>query len=38
MSGWSVLVYLSAAVVYFAVAATIWGWIRHVRRKDRAKQ
>ena len=25
---WSLLVYVSAAVVYFAVAATLWGWIR----------
>ena len=33
MTGLSVLVYLSAGVVYFAVAATIWGWIRHRRAK-----
>ncbi len=34
MSAWSLLVYVSAAVVYFAVAATIWGFIREVRAKD----
>ncbi len=34
MTGWSLLVYVSAAIVYFAVAATLWGWIREVRAKD----
>lgn len=34
MSGWSFLVYLSAGVVYVAVAATLWGWIRHTRARD----
>ena len=34
MSTWSLLVYVSAAIVYFAVAATLWGWIREVRAKD----
>ncbi len=34
---WSLLVYLSAGVVYLAVAATLWGlwgWIRHTRSND----
>ena len=31
MSAWSMLVYVSATVVYLAVAATIWGFIREVR-------
>jgi len=34
MSAWSLLVYISAAVVYFAVAATVWGFIREARAKD----
>ena len=34
MTAWSLLVYVSTAVVYFAVAATLWGWIREVRAKD----
>ena len=34
MTGWSLLVYVSAAIVYCAVAATLWGWIREVRAKD----
>lgn len=34
MTGWSVLVYVSAGVVYLAVAATLWSWIRHARSKD----
>lgn len=34
MSAWSLLVYVSAGVVYLAVAATIWSWIRHTRAKD----
>jgi len=34
VSAWSLLVYISAAIVYFAVAATLWGWIREVRAKD----
>jgi hypothetical protein len=32
--GWSALFYVSAAVVYFAVGATIWGWVRNSVRKD----
>jgi len=35
MIGWSVLVYFSVGIVYLAVAATIWGWIRYGHRKDR---
>ncbi len=34
MTAWSLVVYVSAAIVYFAVAATIWGWIREVQAKD----
>lgn len=34
MTVWSVLVYFSAAVVYLAVAATLWGWVREARAKD----
>lgn len=34
MTGWSLLVYLSAAVVYLAAAGTVWGWIRYARAKD----
>ena len=34
MTGWSVLVYVSAAIVYLAVAATMWGWIREAQAKD----
>lgn len=34
MSGWSLLVYVSATVVYFAVVATIAAWIRHSRARD----
>lgn len=37
MTGWSVLVYLSAGVVYFAVVATLWGlWVslRHTKARD----
>ena len=34
MSAWSLLVYVSAAIVYFAVAATLWGWIHEARAKD----
>ncbi len=33
---WSLLVYLSAGVVYLAVAATLWGWIRHNRSNDQS--
>lgn len=31
MSGFAVLFYVSAAVVYFAVVATVWGWLRSSR-------
>ena len=34
MNAWSLLVYVSAAIVYFAVAATIWGFICEARAKD----
>jgi hypothetical protein len=33
MTGFAVLFYLSAGVVYFAVAATLWGFIRSTRRR-----
>jgi hypothetical protein len=33
MSGWDILVYVSAGVVYFAVIATIGGWIKYEKQR-----
>ena len=32
--GWSFLVYLSAGIVYLAVAATLWGWLHYTRSRE----